>query len=244
MMAALRAPAKAREQASALLAQAPDFAEARVLHGRASLRLGDTRTALRDLSPLLTEAAAVASPAALLDGGRAALAEGDLERAARFYRALGSRAALLPDRSQQVVAYLEIAGVLLASESAPIDDVQAFLREARARSAGSGFTALSAALTAVAWLSEGRDQEARAALGDVSEPESLERFAAGKPVFLPDGLLHAAQAVALERDRPDLAAAHYQALSASALGRTRLGKLATRERAAARNGKAGKRSGT
>src|SRR5215216_5279348 len=106
----MRAPAKAREQATALLAQAPDFIEARILRGRASLRLGDSATALEDLSLLLGETAAGSDPGGLLDGGRAALAQRDLGRAARFYRALGSRAALLPDRSQQVVAYLEIAG--------------------------------------------------------------------------------------------------------------------------------------
>ena len=106
----LRAPEKARDRAAALIKDAPDFSEARVLHGRASLRTSDTATALAELLPLLADdAGSVPDPAALLDGGRAALAQQDLPNAVRFYRALGSRAALLPDQDQQVVAYIEIA---------------------------------------------------------------------------------------------------------------------------------------
>ena len=52
-----RAPDKARDRAAALLVQSPDFAEARVLHGRASLRSGDPATALTELLPLLADEA-------------------------------------------------------------------------------------------------------------------------------------------------------------------------------------------
>jgi hypothetical protein len=233
----LRAPAKAREQAAALLAEAPDFAAARVVRGRASLRVGDSATALADLLPLLdAESATAADPAALWDGGRAALAQRDLPNAARFYRLLGGRAALLPERTQQVVAYVEIAGALLAGEAAPVDDVLAYLREARRRSSGSGLTGLCAALTAVAWAREGRESEAQGALAELGDAEELERFATNKAVWLPDGLLQAALAIALERGQPELSARHYQALAESPLGKSKLGKLAARPKKAPKRG--------
>lgn len=240
----VRAPDKARERAAALLAQAPDFAEARVLHGRASLRAGDGATALAELLPLLADdAAGVADPAVLLDGGRAALSQKDLANAARFYRALGSRAALLPDRSQQIVAYMEIAATLLASEKSPVDDVLAYLREARRRAAGSGYTGLCAGLTAVAWTAAGRDAEGQGALAEVTDLEALERFEGSKDVWLPEGLLHAVLALAAERERPDLSLTHYRALAQSPLAAGSIGKLASRTRARAASGKAGKREG-
>jgi len=202
-----------------------------VLRGRASLRLGDTATALADLLPLLgDDAGAVPEPSALLDGGRAALAQKDLPNAARFYRALGSRAALLADRSQQVVAYIEIAAALLASESAPLDDVLAYLREARRRSAGSGFTGLCAALTAVTWTAQGREAEGQGALSEVTDPDALLRFEVRRDVWLPDGLFHAVMGLVFERDRADLSATHYRALAESPLANTALGKLGTRVR--------------
>jgi hypothetical protein len=238
----VRAPDKARERAAALLAQAPDFAEARVLHGRASLRVGDGATALSELLPLLSdEAASVADPAVLLDGGRAALSQKDLANAARFYRALGSRASLLPDRSQQLVAYLEIAATLLASEKAPVDDVQAFLREARRRASGSGFTGLCAGLTAVAWTAAGREAEGQGALGDVSDLEALERFVGSKDVWFPEGVMDAVLGLAAERQRPDLSQTHFRALAAGPLAGTSIGKVASHSRARAASGKAGKR---
>ncbi len=234
----LRAPDKARDRAAALVAQAPDFVEARVLHGRASLRLGDAASALAELLPLLAnDAASVADPAALLDGGRAALAQKDLPNAARFYRALGSRAALLPDRSQQVVAYMEVAATLLASGKAPVDEVLAYLREARRRSSGSGFTGLCAGLTAVAWLAEGREAEGQGALADIGDPDGLSNFEGSKHVWLPEGLLHAVMGVAFEREQPELAATHFRAVAQSSLAATTIGKLATR----ATSGRAGKR---
>ncbi len=238
----LKAPDKARERAAALLAQAPELSEARVLRGRASLRLGDGATALSDLLPLLADdAGSVADPSALLDGGRAALSQHDLASAARFYRALGSRAALLPDRSQQVIAYIEIAATLLVTEKAPIDDVRAYLREARRRSSGSGFTGLCAALTAVAWIAQGRESEGQGALTEVTDPDALARFETTKDVWLPEGLLHAIVGVAVEREQPDLAATHYRALAASPLGPSALGKLGARARPHAPSGRTPKR---
>ena len=238
----LRAPDKARARAAALLAQAPDFVEARVLHGRASLRAGDSATAFAELLPLLSDDAGnVADPAALLDGGRAAVAQKDLANAARFYRALGSRAALLPDRSQQVVAYIEIAAALLASEQAPVDDVLAYLREARRRSAGSGFTGLCAGLTALAWTAQGREAEGQGALSEVTDPDALVRLQTSKEVWLPDGLLDAVLGLVLERERPDQAAVHFHAVATSGLAATALGKLGNRSRPRPPSGKAGKR---
>jgi len=234
------APDKARARAQALLVEAPGFAEARVLRGRASLRLGDTATALADLSPLLADDGGnVPDPFVLLDGGRAALQQKDLALAARFYRALGSRAALLPDRSQQVTAYIEIAAALLASQTAPVDDVLAYLREARRRSAGSGFTGLCASLTAVAWTTQGREAEAQGALSEVTDPDALARFETSRDVWLPDGMLHAALGLVWEREQPELSATHFQALAQSALGSTAVGKLATRSHS--RGAKAAKR---
>jgi hypothetical protein len=238
----LRAPDKARERAAALLAQAPELAQARVLHGRASLRLGDGATALKELLPLLADdAGGVADPSELLDGGRAALSQRDLANAARFYRALGSRAALLPDRSQQVVAYIEIAATLLVTEKAPIDDVLAYLREARRRSSGSGFTGLCAALTAVAWIAQGRESEGQGALTEVTDPDALGGFEASRDVWLPEGLLHAIIGVAVEREQPDLAATHFRELAASPIGSTAVGKLGSRSRLRAASGRPSKR---
>jgi hypothetical protein len=237
----LRAPDKALARAAALLAQSPDLAEARVLHGRASLRVGDSKTALAELSGLLADdAVAVADPAALLDGARAALAQDDIATSARFYRTLGGRAALLPDRSQQVTAYIEIAAALLAAEKAPTDDVLAYLREARRRSAGSGFSDLCAALTAVAWLSQGREAEGQGALSELSDPEALTRFETRKEVWLPAGVFHAFMAVTLERTQPDASAQHYQALAETELAKTALGKLASRPRSRTGSAKGGK----
>jgi len=236
----VRAPDRARERAAALLAQAPDFAEARVLHGRASLRAGDGATALTELLPLLADdAVSVADPAVLLDGGRAALSQKDLVNAARFYRALGSRASLLPERSQQIVAYMEIAATLLASEKAPVDDVLAYLREARRRASGSGFSGLCAGLTAVAWTSAGREAEGQGALGEVTDLEALEGFAGSKDVWFPEGVMDAVLGLAAERERPDLSVTHFRALAAGPLGKTSIGKVASHSRA--RVGKAGKR---
>jgi hypothetical protein len=238
----LRAPDRARERAAALLAQAPDFVEARVLHGRASLRAGDGATALAELLPLLADdAASVADPAVLLDGGRAALSQKDLLNAARFYRALGSRASLLPDRSQQIVAYMEIAATLLASEKAPVDDVLAYLREARRRAPGSGFTGLCAGLTAVAWTAAGREAEGQGALSEVTDLEALERFAGSKDVWFPEGVMDAVLGLAAERERPDLSVTHFRALAAGPLAKTSIGKVAGHSRARASSGKAGKR---
>jgi hypothetical protein len=213
------------------MAQAPELREARVVHARASLRTGDTATALRELLPLLADdLGGVADPAALLDGGRAAIAEHDVATAGRFYRALGSRAALLPERRQQVVAYLEIAAALLVGQEAPVDDVLAYLREARRRASGSGLAGLCGSLTAVAWLSVGRAAEAQGALSDVTDPEALERFQAHDDVWLPDGLWHAIVGVTLERTQREAAAEHFKALAAGPLAATSIGRLSERGR--------------
>lgn len=228
----LRAPAKARERADALLERAPDLVAARVVRGRASLRLGDTAAALADLLPLAADdAGVVLEPAALLDGGRAALAQRDLASATRFYRLLGNRAALLPESREQVVAYIEVAAALLASGAAGGDEVLAYLREARRRSPGSGYTGLVAALTAVAWISSGREAEGQGALGEVGDREALERFEQRGDVWLPDGLFHALMGVALERAQPEAAAAHYRALGQGPLGSSAVGKIGVRPRA-------------
>jgi hypothetical protein len=229
-----KSPAQARERAAALLVEAPDFLEARVVRGRASLRMGDAAAALADLAPLLAaDAPPPSDPSALLDGGRAALSRHASAQAVRFYRALGGRAALLPDRAQQTVAYLEIAGALLASDQPPVDDVLAYLREARRRSAGSGFSGLGAALTAIAWALSGRDAEAQGALGELTDFASLTHPQLEREVWLPEGLLHAALGLALERTRPDESAKHYQALAAGPLGPSAVGKLALRARSKA-----------
>lgn len=239
-----RAPDKARERADALLKEAPDFAEARVLHGRASLRLGENETALRELLPLLTaDAGMVSDPAALLDGGRAALAQQDLTSAARFYRLLGSRAALLAERRQQTVAYLEIASALLAEGSAPSDDVLAYLREAKRRAAGSGFGGLCAALTALAWVSAGREAEGQGALAELGDVEALSRFEKPQDVWLPSGMLHAVLGLALETSQPEASKQHYEALAKTALGKTNVGKIAGRTRPLVPGSKAKRREG-
>jgi hypothetical protein len=227
----LRAPERARERADALLKQAPELSAARIVRGRASLRVGDSATALADLLPFIADGAALSlEPAALLDGGRAALEQGDLTNATRFYRLLGNRAALLPERSEQVVAYIEIAATLLASEGAPTDEVLAYLREARRRAAGTGYTGLCAALTAVAWISAGREAEGQGALSELGEAEDLERFEKRSPVWLPQGIFHALMGLALERARPDASLVHYRALAIGPLAKAKVGQIGTRAR--------------
>ena len=233
----LRAPEQALARASALLAEAPTLLEARVLRGRASLRTGHSEQALADLLPLIAEGAApVADPAALLDGGRAALGRSDLTNAARFYRQLGSRAALLPDRAQQVIAYVEIAAVLLATESAPMDDVLAYLREARRRSAGSGYTALVVGLTAATWIAHGREAEGQGALAELADPWALAGFENRKEVWLPQGVILAVLALALERVKGDLSAGYYRTLASTPLAGKALGKIGSRRREAGKRG--------
>jgi hypothetical protein len=233
----LRAPEQALAKASALLVEAPTLLEARVLRGRASLRVGNSEQALADLLPLIAGGAApVTDPAALLDGGRAALGRSDLPNAARFYRQLGSRAALLPDRTQQVIGYLEIAAALLASETAPMDDVLAYLREARRRSAGSGYTGLVLGLTAVTWIAHGREAEGQGALAELGDPWALRRFETHKGVWLPEGLIHAVLALALEREKGDLSASHYRTLAAGPLTSKAVGKIGGRRREAGKRG--------
>jgi hypothetical protein len=228
----LRAPEQALERADKLLSQAPGLIEARTLRGRASLRVGKAEQALADLLPLIAEGAPpVADPAALLDGGRAALARQDLPNAARFYRQLGSRAALLPSRSEQTLAYVEIAGALLASEAAPVDDVLAYLREAKRRASGSGYTSLITALTAVAWIANGREAEGQGALAEMGDPWALRRFEANKELWLPRGMLDAVLGLAFEREKAsDLSATHYKALAESPLRDKPVGKIGSRSR--------------
>lgn len=234
----LGAPEKALARADALLHEAPEFSEARVLHGRASFRVGDSKTALAELSVLLApDAAAAADPLALLDGGRAALVQNDVASAARFYRTLGSRAALLPERRQQVVAYLEIAATLLAEGGASIDEVLAYLREARRRSAGSGFSGLCAALTALAWVASGREAEGQGALAELGDIDELARLEGRKAVWLPDGMFHALLGLSLENSRPDAAQERYELLSRTALAGTAVGKVAGRPHARPAGGK-------
>jgi tetratricopeptide (TPR) repeat protein len=233
----LRAPQQALERAQALLAQAPALAEARVLRGRASLRVGNVEQALADLLPLIAEGAPpVADPAALLDGGRAALARGDLASAGRFYRQLGSRAALLPTRAEQTVAYIEIAGALLATDAAATDDVLAYLREAKRRSSGTGYSSLVTALTAVAWIASGREAEGQGSLSELGDPWALRRFETLKEVSLPQGLIHAVLGLVFERDKGDQSATHYRALAESPLRDKPVGKIGARRRELSKRG--------
>lgn len=190
-----RAPQQALARAAALLTEAPDLVQARVLRGRASLRLGNARAALADLAPLLDAApGTLVDPATLQDGGRAAVREGEMATALRFYRQLGSGAALLPERRQQLVAYIEIASALLSPPPGPADralEALAYLREARRRSAGSGYTTLVAHLSAYALMSQGRQAEGLAALSDVKESSELERVVSRGEAVLPSSLVPA-----------------------------------------------------
>jgi hypothetical protein len=195
------------------------------------LRVGQAAAALSDLLPLLAESTAiVADPAILQDGGRAALALGKLDVAARFYRKLGSGAALLPERTQQAVAYIEIAGTLLASPAPNVDEVLAYLREARRRSAGSGFTGLTLALTALASIADGREAEGQGALSELSDVWALERFEKPQEVWLPSGVYHAMLGLALEREQAELSAEHYRRVAEGPLAGTAVGKVGARPR--------------
>jgi hypothetical protein len=226
-----RAPEQALSRASALLQQAPELVEARVLRGRASLRVGRADAALADLLPLLADAGAPgADPAALQDGGRAALLSNQLDVAVRFYRKLGSSAALLPNRGEQTVAYIEIAGALLTSPTPNVHEVLAYLREARRRSPGSGFTSLTLGLTALAFVADGREAEGQGALSELGDVWSLERFEKPEQVWLAGGVFHAMLGLALERVRAELSADHYGQVAKSPLAGTAVGKVGARRR--------------
>jgi hypothetical protein len=190
-----RAPEQALARATALLTEDPELGQARILHARASLRVGNTRAALAELAPLLdAQVGALVDPGTLQDGGRAALREGDLATAVRFYRRLGGGAALLPERRQQLVAYIEIAAALLTQQDGRGEgavEALAYLREARRRSAGTGYTSLVVFLTADALLAQGRQAEGLGALGELKDQGEPERSASRGEAWLASTLVPA-----------------------------------------------------
>jgi hypothetical protein len=131
---------------------------------------------------------------------------------------------------------VEIAATLLVSEAAPVDDVLAYLREARRRSAGSGYTGLVVGLSAVTWITHGREAEGQGALAELSDPWALRRFEKESAVWLPEGLINAVLGLALEREKGDLSATYYRALAEGPLATKAVGKIGTRRREAGKRG--------
>jgi len=114
--------------------------------------------------------------------------------------------------------------------------VLAYLREARRRSAGSGFTGLTVALTALAWIAEGREAEGQGVLSELGDVWALERFEKPQEVWLAAGVYHAMLGLALERVRAELSADHYRQVAASPLAATAIGKVGARRRDAGKRG--------
>jgi tetratricopeptide (TPR) repeat protein len=239
------APAAALELARSAASFEPNAPAAKLLEGRALLRLGRVPEAWVLLAPFVEEKSAPLDDApSLFDVARTALAAGALEQAARAYRLLVPRAALLGSRQTERTAVIEAASLALARGPGTLDEALGYLETARAIPL-AGDHDLMLALTALALDRAGRTEQARAAAREAEGPWDLESQlsqaersrvaetalsptgeltpspAAIRPsrIMLLDGELHAAIAeLAWGRDEA-LRRAHWRAFLASAAGR-------------------------
>ena len=222
----------------------PSETGARLLEGRALLRLGYVVDAWKRLEPFATAGTLDDAPS-LHDVARAALAAGALDAAERTYRMLVPRAGLLGSLGARRVAYVEAASLLIARGERSLDEALGYLAEARATPL-SGDRDLVLGLTALALSRAGRGEQARAVAGETDGPWDLEaelspaerqRVAetsfgaetaeepapaaalAPRRVMLLDGELHAAIAVLAEGRDAALRRAHWNAFLASPAGK-------------------------
>jgi tetratricopeptide (TPR) repeat protein len=236
-------PAEALALAEAAEAAPVNAARARLLRGRALFRLGRVAEAWVVLAPFLEPAAAPLDDAqALFDIARSALSAGVLDAAARAYRLLVPRSALLGSRQTERIVLIEAASLALARGPADIDEALGYLDTARAIPL-AGERDLVLGLTALALERSGRTEQARAAAREADGPWDLEAemtpaerarvaeaaFAPGDTtssparigpsrVMLLDGELHAAIAVLAAGRDEALRRAHWRAFLASAAG--------------------------
>ncbi|HSU38158.1 MAG TPA: hypothetical protein VLJ38_01290 [Polyangiaceae bacterium] len=238
-------PAAALELSRSAASFEPNALTAKLIEGRALLRLGRVPEAWALLAPFAEEKSAPLDDApSLFDVARTALAAGALEQAASAYRLLVPRAALLGSRQAERTAVIEAASLALARGPKSLDEALGYLETARSIPL-AGDHDLILALTALALDRAGRSEQARAAAREAEGPWDLESElsqaerarvaetalspsgeltpspAAIRPsrIMLLDGELHAAIAeLAWGRDEA-LRRAHWRAFLASSAGR-------------------------
>jgi tetratricopeptide (TPR) repeat protein len=257
-------PDQAVELARAALALGTNERAAKLLEGRALLRLKRPQEAWAALKPFAeNQALPLDDPPSLFDVARSALAAGELEAAERTYRQLVPRAALLGSRQAERIAIIEAASLALARGPQGIDEALAYLETARSIPL-AGDRDLILALTALALERAGRSAQARAAAREADGPWDLEdqlstaervRVAegvlVGNPELTPspapvvfgrimllDGELHAAIAVLASGRDEALRRSHWRAFLASTAGRGPWAEQA--KRALGRGGGAGR----
>lgn len=171
-------PQRALELAQGAEKLNPGEPEARVLAGRASLRLRDFAAAYAAL------ASSVADPrrplgdvAALREFGVAAHVTGHLTEAAAAYRALVPRVEFTNDPVLIRLATLEAASVLARTGPEGIADAILYLSEARRLRSVPGLEDLSTALLASCLDRAGNHEQAQVLARELEGGFSLERFA-------------------------------------------------------------------
>jgi hypothetical protein len=231
--------ARAREAGKIL----PNEVEARVLEGRALLRLGNVADAERLLASSVTAPGRpLGDLAGLRELGVAFALTGHLSEAAGAYRVLVPRVGFVKDHAFSRVAVLEAAAASMASSAAGATEAALYLSEARQAEPVPGFQDLTLAFFALALDRDGKAEQAAVALEELGGAWALERFLprsepAGaapdgaasapaekarvsdtNPIFAP-GELEAAIARAAVRSDPKLALHHFAAFERGPGGR-------------------------
>jgi tetratricopeptide (TPR) repeat protein len=236
-----RAPVEALELAQKAGAILPHEVEARVLAGRAALRLGEAERARAALSGSVTAPGRpLGDVSALRELGVALTQTGQLAEAAAIYRVLVPRVDFVKDGVFVRTAVLEAAAALMATGAPGVAEAALYLAEARRTEPIPGLQDLTVALFAVALDRDGKSDQAGVALEELSSAWALERFlsererarvagsislesasATGfrdRAPMLVDGELHAAIALASTRKDAKLAAIHWAAFLESRAG--------------------------
>ncbi|MFO7179373.1 MAG: tetratricopeptide repeat protein [Pseudomonadota bacterium] len=196
------------ERAAALDVKDP---AARVLEGRALLRLGDLDAARERLESVLLAPGAPSDVRALRELGVAAIHLGRSATATAVYRRVVPRADFASDRYFRRTAVLEAASVLAATGPDGASEAETYLTEARRKAEVPGLEDLTHAFLALCLDRLGRRDQARVVLAGVTNPWGLERFASARDVerlarvVLPDqGLEASEQEVRAVMRRPEL----------------------------------------
>ncbi|HET9933825.1 MAG TPA: hypothetical protein VFQ35_24140, partial [Polyangiaceae bacterium] len=172
------APERALELAREAEKLNPNEPEARVLAGRAALRLGDFAGAYAALSGSVTDPRRpLGDVAALREFGIVAQVSGHLNEAAASYRALIPRVAFTNDPVLVRLVTLEGASVLARSGPEGLSDAVLYLSEARRLTSAPGLDDLSTALLASCLDRAGNGEQAQVLARALEGGFSLERFA-------------------------------------------------------------------
>ncbi|HLV68144.1 MAG TPA: tetratricopeptide repeat protein [Polyangiaceae bacterium] len=205
------APEQALELARRAAALDVKDPAARVLEGRALLRLGDLRAARDRLESVLLAPGAPPDVHALRELGVTAIHLGRSDTAIAVYRRVLPRADFANDRYFRRTAALEAASVLAATGPDGAAEAEVYLAEARRKSEVPGLEDLTSAFLALCLDRVGRRDQARVVLNDLANPWGLERFASARDmerlarVVLPEqGLEASEQEVRAVMRRPDL----------------------------------------